>query len=130
MLVVPGFYFLLFRRLALAASDEPRRLREAESLLANVLVALWALSIPYFIFVIISIGAQWMVSAGDENKLAVIKKRGGNVFLSFALVFGGYLVVRLVMSLVIFRDPNTCFDAAGSLENSPFFQFFFPNACG
>ncbi|MBN2015415.1 hypothetical protein JW766_01145 [Candidatus Dojkabacteria bacterium] len=108
---------------------EPMRLREAESIFVNVIIAIWVLSIPYFMFVVGSIGVQWMLSGGDEQKLTELKTRGKNVVFSFALVFGGYLAVRLVMSLLGLRDPNKCFDAAAGMGDSPVFQFFFPGAC-
>lgn len=111
----------------LATSDQPARLRSAQAMFAKVLTAVWALSILYFIFVIISIGARYMVSAGDENTQAILKKRGGNLVLSFILVFGGYLVVKLIISLLGFKDPGECF---GGGIDTPFFQFFFPELCG
>lgn len=107
--------------------SEPMRIREVESIFINVLIAIWALSIPYFMFVIGSIGAKWMLSFGDEQKLAAIKTRAGNVVLSFAMVFGGFLVVKLIISLLGVKDPNDCFQTP--LGGNPIFQVFFPSAC-
>ncbi|MFC1780496.1 hypothetical protein ACFLY9_02280 [Patescibacteria group bacterium] len=112
---------------AFAVPDEPLRLQQAESIFVNVIIAAWALSIPFFIFVVISIGGQWMLSAGDEQKLASLKTKGKNVILSFALVFGGYLIVKLVMSLIGLRDPDSCFTSP--IGGNAMFQFFFPEAC-
>ncbi len=107
--------------------SEPMRIREVESIFINVLIAIWALSIPYFMFVIGSIGAKWMVSFGDEQKLAALKTRAGNVVLSFVMVFGGFLVVKLVISLLGVKDPNDCFNSP--LGGNPIFQVFFPESC-
>ncbi len=114
---------------AVDTDAEPMRLREFEDIFIHALIAIWALCIPYFMFVVGSIGFQWMVSGGDEQKLAGLKKRGGNVALSFAMVFGGYLVVRLVISLLGLKSPagEDCF--ASPFGNSAIFQFFFPEAC-
>ena len=105
------------------------RIREVESIFINILIAIWALSIPYFMFVIGSIGAQWMMSFGDEQKLASLKTRAGNVVLSFAMVFGGFLVVKLVISLLGVKDPrgSDCFQSP--LGGNPIFQIFFPESC-
>jgi hypothetical protein len=109
----------------------PLRLQSAETIFINVLIAIWSLSIPYFIFVIIQIGFEWMTSAGDEQKMASLKTRGKNVFFSFGLVFGGYLGVKLLMSLLGLKSPETsggkCFTSP--LDDNAIFQFFFPEAC-
>ena len=106
----------------------PMRLSAFEDMLANVLIIIWALSIPYFLFTIISIGAKWMISGGDEQKLGVLKTRGGNILLSVGLVFGGYLVIKIIMRLLLFQDPNSCFKSLLPSQ-TPFFQFFFSEAC-
>jgi hypothetical protein len=113
--------------LALTEEDEPFRIRDFESIVVNILIAIWALSIPYFMFVIISIGASWMLSGGDEQKLGSLKTRAGNVMLSFFLLFGGYLIVKIVISFLGLKDPNDCFKSP--LGGSPIFQFFFKEAC-
>jgi hypothetical protein len=113
--------------LAIDESDPPLRIKQLESIFVNVIIAAWALSIPYFIFVVISIGGQWMLSGGDEQKLASLKTKGKNIIFSFALVFGGYLIVKLVMSLIGLRDPNSCFTSP--MGGNAMFQFFFPEAC-
>ena len=125
LVVTPVF----LKKGVLAADPDaaPLHIREAESWVVNGLIAIWSLSILYFIFLVISIGAQWMIAMGDEQKLASLKKRGGNIVLAFFLVFGGYIVVRLLISLLVLQDPNSCF-------TSPFgdvatFQFFFPGVC-
>lgn len=109
--------------------SEPMRIRDIESIFINVIIAIWALSIPYFMFVIGSIGAKWMLSFGDEQKLASLKTRAGNVVLSFAMVFGGFLVVKLVISLLGVKDPrgSDCFQSP--LGGNPIFQIFFPESC-
>jgi hypothetical protein len=107
--------------------EEPARLSEAQTIVIHALIAVWGLSIFYFIFVVASIGAQWMISMGDEQKLAQLKQRGGNVVIGFAFVFGGYIVVRLVISLLALRSPGDCFSSP--FGNNAIFQFFFPDAC-
>lgn len=116
--------------LAIDLQDEPMRIRDLESMFINTIIAVWVLSIPYFMFVIGSIGAQWMLSGGDEQKLAGLKKRGGNVALSFALVFGGYIVVKLIISLLGLKSPGGTDCFTSPFGGSAIFQFFFPEACG
>ena len=93
-------------------------------------MAAWALSIFYFVFVVIMIGVKWMLSQGDESKLSGIKQRGGNIFLAIFFVFGGYILIRLLMSLLGFNDPSgaKCLNSLLS-KQVPFFKFFFPDAC-
>lgn len=114
----------------LIEDTEPARIREAEKIFANVIIAIWALSIPYFIFVVASIGVQYMLSFGDEQKAASVKKKGGNLFVGAGILFGGFLVVKLVISLLGFRAPDKadCF-ADGRDITDPFFQIFFPELC-
>jgi len=124
------FFICFFPNVVLAVDiedTEPLRIRQLESIFMNVLIAIWALSIPYFMFVIGSIGFKWMTSFGDEQKVAALKTRAGNVVLSFAMVFGGFLVVKIIIGLLGFRDPNDCFKS--QLGGNPIFQIFFPEAC-
>ncbi|MBU0975516.1 MAG: hypothetical protein ABIE03_07810 [Patescibacteria group bacterium] len=110
--------------------DEPYRLQELEVIFIDALLALWALSIPYFIFTVIYIGAQWMLAFGDEQKLAGLKKRGGNVAIAFGLVFGGYIFVRVMIILLALQDPGNCFTTGfDQFDNMAIFKFFFPGVC-
>lgn len=108
-------------------SDTPPRLRDFEWIFGNIVIAIWALSIPFFIFMVLSIGFQYMFSFGDENKTAAIKQKGTRLVVSMVLLFGGYIVIRLVMSLLVFKDPGDCFKT--NLSDSPMFKFFFPGVC-
>ncbi len=113
---------------------EPARVRDVETIFAQSLSVLWALSIPYFMYMLIMIGARWMLSFGDETKQGELKKRGGNFVLSMVMVFGGYLVVKMIISLLGFKNPDpsapgkSCFDD-GTDVSDPFFQVFFPEIC-
>ena len=116
--------------------DEPAHLYKATDIFANVLIAAWSLSILYFIVLIISIGAEWMLSGGDEQKLTALKGRGGRILVAIALIFGGYIFTRTAMSFIALRNPNDCFKTPlagtavpGKPFFEPFFQFFFPKAC-
>lgn len=108
--------------------SEPHRLRSLENMFANAMIVVWALTIPYFIFIIFSIGFQWIFAFGDEQKLQELKSRGGRVIASFALMFGGYIVISTIMKLFLFQDPNKCFDSPLG-KQVPFFKFFFPEVC-
>ena len=114
--------------LAMSPSAEPARIRDVEKMVVGGLAVVWALTIPYFMFVVGAIGFQLMMSLGDETKQASLKTRGGNFVLSFVMVFGGYLVVKLVMSLLGFKNPGAT-DCFGPPVTNPFFQIFFPEIC-
>lgn len=118
---------LVFTNQVMAYVDEPIRLREAESYVVNGVIAIWALSIPYFMYIVGRIGFEKMLSAGDEQKNAALKTRGGNFFLSFGMVFGGYIFVRLLISLLGLTSPASCFTSP--MGDTAIFQFFFPTAC-
>lgn len=132
MLIYVAIFFFIAPERVLAAvkvDDAPNRISQFEDIFANVLVAAWALSVPYFIFIVASIGFRYMFAFGDEQKTGELKKKGGSIFFSFALVFGGYFVVRIVMSLLDFKDPSgvDCFTSA--VGDVPFFEIFFPDVC-
>lgn len=124
--VVPVIFFRVFNTAVLAIQKDPHRIREVEDWVANGILILWSLSIPYFLFTIITVGFQYMTAFGDEQKLAQIKTKGGNIMIGFALVFGGYFVVRIVLDIVMFKNPDQCFSTP---ITSPFFQIFFPSSC-
>lgn len=125
-ILIPVSQFFLLRQRVFAAELEPVRVSDFENYFIQALAVIWALTIPYFIFIVISIGASWMTSAGDEAKVAAVKKRAGNFVLSFALVFGGWIVVKLIIDLFGVKQPGPCF--SGTITK-PFFQIFFPNIC-
>jgi len=110
-------------------ADEPYRLRSFEDYFSNIMIAVWGLSIPYFIFSIVMVGFKYAFAFGDEQKLSGLKTRGGNLVIGFFLVFGGYFVVRMIMSLMNFNDPGGANCFSSPLGGQPIFQFFFPDVC-
>ena len=107
-------------------NKEVPRLRDAEVLFINAMVAIWALAIPYFLFNIIYIGFLYMTSLGDENKAATAKQRGGKLVLSAVILFGGWVVVFFLMQVLGLKSGE-CLE--GTTVTKPFFRFFFANAC-
>jgi hypothetical protein len=129
-LVILSYPFLYHNNISakdLVHGDEPARLYDARDIFVNVLIALWAIAIPYFMYNVMYIGGQWMLSQGDQTKLTQVKQRGGRIFLSAFLVFGGYLIVRLLMILLDLNRPETCFDTP--FRDVPMFEFFYPKVC-
>jgi len=131
------FFFMIFSNLFLYTqkvfaddlidSDKPARLSDSRDIFVNVMIAIWALAIPYFIYNVIYIGAQWMLSQGDQGKLTQVKQRGGKIFFSVFLVFGGYLIVRLLIILLDINHPAHCFNSP--FGEVPMFEFFFARVC-
>ena len=108
-------------------ASPPARLKDLQWIVGNIFIAIWTFSIPYFLFMIISIGARYMLSFGDEQKASAVKEKGKNLILSAVFLVGGYIVIQTVMSLFVFKDPDDCFKT--ELDDGVFFQFFFPNIC-
>lgn len=133
LLATVVFLFSAQQKVYAAAIDvttPPHRIKSVEGYVANALVAIWGLSIFYFMLSIAMIGFQYMTAFGDEQKISQAKKKGGNVVIAFVLVFGGYFFVRMIMELVLFQDPNDCFQSPlGGSDPVPIFQFFFPDVC-
>lgn len=112
-------------QLNVVGADMPR-LKSLETIFLNIMVAIWALSIPYFLFNIVYIGFLYMTSMGDETKAASAKGRGGKLVLSAIILFGGWLVVNFLMNILNLKGGE-CLD--GTPVTEPFFRFFFTSAC-
>ena len=105
----------------------PLRIKDAEWLVPNAIVGIWALSIPLFIFMIVSIGLQYMASFGDENKTSAIKDKIGRLVLSAFYLFGGWVMVAIFLQVLGIKSPDSCLQSGALTE--PVIHFFFPIAC-
>ena len=127
-ILITAFIFLyspIAARSALVDEEMPR-LRDTETIIANALIALWALSIPYFLFNVVYIGFLYMTSMGDETKAQTAKQRGGRIILSFAIVFGGWIIVKFLIEILQLKGAGNCMD---TVLPDPMIKFFFENPC-
>lgn len=101
---------------------KPGRLRGVQLIIVNLIYTIWVLGIPMFAGFGMLIGYQYMTSAGDTDKQAQLRQKGGMWLFSIILFFLSQPIAAAIMGFFI-TENDQCFN------NAPGFTIFFPEIC-
>jgi hypothetical protein len=103
---------------------KPPPLKIAQIWFVRVIYVLWGVAGVVFTFLLISIGAQYMLSFGNDKAVGDVIRRFQRWIVGLALIFLSYPILATVFNLLPISKGACYADIS-----IPGFQFFFPEAC-
>lgn len=108
---------------SISSDCKPPTLQQLEFIVANLIVAAWALGGFLWLAYFLNIARLYYTT--EVNKVEEAKKRFGKWTLGFALYYLSWVIVGNVLQVMV----GTSSDCFSQFSGNPVFRFFFAEVC-